>query len=104
MKDAPTYTRLTTTSPMDTNHPYWLIFSYNKGVQAHAVQHVEQATRPVESIGDIFPVLEIGDLPGSAVRSHCWIAGDYRFSVVGFDSGYVVASVCTMNSGTIVDR
>ena len=37
VEEAPTYTRLTTTSPMDANHLYWLIFSYNKGVQAHVV-------------------------------------------------------------------
>jgi hypothetical protein len=55
-------------------------------------------------MGDIFPVLEIGNLPGSAIRSHCWITQGYRFSVVGFDTGYIVASVCTMNSGTIIDR
>lgn len=58
----------------------------------------------LDQIGDVFPVLEIATLPGSATRSHCWIARGYRFSVVGFDTGYVVASVCTMNSGNIIDR
>ena len=58
----------------------------------------------MELIGDVFPVLDIGYLPGAATRSHCWIAQGYRFSVVGFDTGYVVAAVCTMQSGTIIDR
>ncbi|KAI1706793.1 KICSTOR complex protein kaptin [Ditylenchus destructor] len=102
--NAPTYTRLTTTSPLDTNQLYWLIFSYSRGVQAFSVNNQLNAVELVEHIGDIFPVLDIGDLPGSAVRSHCWIANGYRFSVVGHDTGYVIASCCSMQSGTIVDR
>uniref|UniRef100_A0A915D6R8 Uncharacterized protein n=1 Tax=Ditylenchus dipsaci TaxID=166011 RepID=A0A915D6R8_9BILA len=104
LENAPTYTRLTTTSPMDTNQLYWLIFSYSKGVQAFSILPNTKEVQPVESIGDIFPVLDIGGLPGSAIRSYCWIANGYRLSVVGYDTGYVIASVCTMSSGTIVDR
>lgn len=110
LESAPTYTRLTTTSPMDTNQLYWLIFSYSRGVQAFSILpntsklDAHEQVQPVDSIGDIFPVLDIGKLPGSAIRSHCWIANGYRLSVVGYDTGYVIACVCTMESGTIVDR
>ena len=68
------------------------------------LQHPLCSTSPIENIGDVFPVLDIGSCPGSAIRSHCWIAQDYRFSVVGYDTGYVIASVCTMQEGTIIDR
>lgn len=68
------------------------------------LQHKDCAVEPVDSVGEIFPVLEIGQLPGSAIRSHCWVIGDYRFSVVGYDTGCVIASCCTMHSGTIIDR
>lgn len=116
LKNAPTFCRLTTTSPMDSDHLYWLIFSHSRGVQAYSIlvstnsfidynfQPQSKSVEPVVSIGDIFPVLEIGDLPGSAIRSHCWITQGYRFSVVGFDTGYIAAAVCTMHSGTIIDR
>jgi len=104
VESAPTYTRLTTTSPMDANQLYWLIFSYSRGVQAFSINPCTNSVDIVECIGDIFPVLEIGGMPGSAIRSHCWIANGYRFSVVGYDTGYVIASVCTMQSGTIIDR
>lgn len=59
---------------------------------------------PVENIGNVFPVLEIGSCQGSAIRSHCWIASGHRFSAVGYDAGHVIASVCKMTEGTIVDR
>ncbi|KAE9550042.1 hypothetical protein FO519_006743 [Halicephalobus sp. NKZ332] len=104
ISNAPTFCRLTKTSPIATDELYWLIFSHSKGVQAFSIDSNTKNIEPLDQIGDVFPVLEIGTLPGSAIRSHCWIARGFRFSVVGFDTGYVVASVCTMNSGTIIDR
>lgn len=58
----------------------------------------------VESIGDVFPALEIGQLPGSPIRSSCWLLNEYRFSVVGYDTGYVIATVCSLTSKTVIDR
>uniref|UniRef100_A0AC34G509 Uncharacterized protein n=1 Tax=Panagrolaimus sp. ES5 TaxID=591445 RepID=A0AC34G509_9BILA len=104
LTNAPTYCRLTMTSPLHSNELYFLIFSHSIEARTFAINHSEKSLESIESIGDVFPVLDVGSLPGAAIKSHCWIAQGYRFSVVGFDTGYVMAAVCTMESGTIIDR
>uniref|UniRef100_A0AC34QXT5 Uncharacterized protein n=1 Tax=Panagrolaimus sp. JU765 TaxID=591449 RepID=A0AC34QXT5_9BILA len=89
---APTFCRLTKTSPIATDELYLLIFSCTIGVQAFSIDSESQKIDLLENIGDVFPVFEIRTLPGAVTRSHCWITKGYRFSVVGFDTGFVVAS------------
>uniref|UniRef100_A0A7E4V2X3 WD_REPEATS_REGION domain-containing protein n=1 Tax=Panagrellus redivivus TaxID=6233 RepID=A0A7E4V2X3_PANRE len=102
LNNAPTFTRLTISSPTDPDSPYWLIFCHNTRTQAYALDYQKETIEQVEGIGDVFPVLEIETPPGATTRSHCGIMADYRFSVIGLDTGYVVASVCKMNSGEII--
>jgi hypothetical protein len=104
LTNAPTLCRLTMTSPLRSNELYFLVFSHSIEARTFSINHSKKTLENIELIGDVFPVLDIGSLPGAAIRSHYWIAQGYRFSVIGFDTGYVMAACCTMQSGTIIDR
>ncbi|VDO51057.1 unnamed protein product, partial [Onchocerca flexuosa] len=67
-------------------------------------QPISLAIEEIESVGDIYPGLDLGDLPGSVIRSNCLQTATYRWSVLGFDTGYVIATTLAMKTNFIVDR
>uniref|UniRef100_A0A0R3QI21 ANAPC4_WD40 domain-containing protein n=1 Tax=Brugia timori TaxID=42155 RepID=A0A0R3QI21_9BILA len=67
-------------------------------------QPVSLDVEEIDSVGDIYPGLDLGDLPGSAIRSNCLQTSTYRWSVLGFDTGYVIVTALSMRTNFIEDR
>uniref|UniRef100_A0A915PV15 Uncharacterized protein n=1 Tax=Setaria digitata TaxID=48799 RepID=A0A915PV15_9BILA len=100
----PSYTRVTAEAAVASNRHCWLIFTASRAARLFVVQPISLVVEEIESIGDIYPGLDLGDLPGSAIRSHCLQTSAYRWSVLGFDTGYVIATALSMRTNFIEDR
>uniref|UniRef100_A0A915C9I6 Uncharacterized protein n=1 Tax=Parascaris univalens TaxID=6257 RepID=A0A915C9I6_PARUN len=100
----PTFTRITAESAITGNRYCWLIFTASRAARLFLVKASSITVEEVDSIGDIYPGLDLGDLPGSAVRSCCLQTSSYRWSVLGFDTGYVIVTSLSLKTNFIVDR
>ncbi|VDN35474.1 unnamed protein product [Gongylonema pulchrum] len=104
LDSVPSYTRVTGETAVADNRHCWLIFTTSRAAQLLAIHPTSLEVEDIESVGDIFPGLDLGDLPGSAVRSHCLKTSIYRWSVLGFDTGYVIATTLSLKTNFIEDR
>jgi hypothetical protein len=59
---------------------------------------------PMEKIEHMFPAFERANIFGSATRGDRFIMDGFEFNVMGFDTGYVVASVCSLDDNKLLDR
>ncbi|VDM97665.1 unnamed protein product [Thelazia callipaeda] len=104
LDNVPSFTRVTAEAAIADNRHCWLIFTASRAARLFVVQPVSLAVEEIESVGDIYPGLDLGDLPGSAIRSNCLQTPSYRWSVLGFDTGYVIATALSMKTNFIKDR
>ncbi|VDK64558.1 unnamed protein product [Anisakis simplex] len=100
----PTFTRLRAESSITNNSYCWLIFTSSRAARLFLVEPSSVKVEEVDSIGDIYPGLDLGDLPGSAIRSCCMQTSKYRWSVLGFDTGYVIVTTFSLQTNYIIDR
>ncbi|EJW74125.1 hypothetical protein WUBG_14969 [Wuchereria bancrofti] len=104
LDNVPSYTRITAEAAVANNRHCWLIFTASRAARLFVVQPVSLEVEEIESVGDIYPGLDLGDLPGSAIRSNCLQTSTYRWSVLGFDTGYVIVTALSMQTNFIEDR
>ncbi|CAG9537153.1 unnamed protein product [Cercopithifilaria johnstoni] len=104
LDNVPSYTRITAEAAVANNGHCWLIFTASRAVRLFVVQPVTLSVEEVDSVGDIYPGLDLGDLPGSAIRSNCLQTSTYRWSALGFDTGYVIVTALSMGTNFIEDR
>ncbi|VDM92259.1 unnamed protein product [Onchocerca ochengi] len=104
LDNVPSYTRITAEAAVASNRCCWLIFTTSSAARLFIIQPTSLTIEEVESVGDIYPGLDLGDLPGSVIRSNCLQTPTYRWSVLGFDTGYVIATTLSMQTNFIVDR
>lgn len=117
---APTFTKFFNTAPLEPNINYWSIFTHSQGTTLFEVNmdlkvsgntclftikipFDKRIIGPIPA-KDVFPPLEIADLPGSVLRSEIWTTQGQTVVLAGFDSGYVIASACPVGSNTVTDR
>uniref|UniRef100_A0A914UV27 Uncharacterized protein n=1 Tax=Plectus sambesii TaxID=2011161 RepID=A0A914UV27_9BILA len=100
----PTYCRLTGTSSLTNGLHVWLIFTAARAVRCITIEPTTGANCEIESIGDIYPELELGALPGATLRTSCLTTSVGRWSAIGCDTGYVIASVSSHSQNLIIDR
>ncbi|KAK6109212.1 hypothetical protein QQG55_35110 [Brugia pahangi] len=104
LDNVPSYTRITAEAAVANNRHCWLIFTASRAARLFVVQPVSLEVEEIDSVGDIYPGLDLGDLPGSAIRSNCLQTSTYRWSVLGFDTGYVIVTALSMRTNFIEDR
>jgi len=107
LEKPPTYCRLALAGPSTTfvgHHHVWLIFSAMNDVQCYSVTTETGECELLSSVGDVYPELDLGSLPGSAIRSTCHHSAKTRWSAIGTDTGHVIASVSQADSNYIQDR
>ncbi|KAL3986100.1 hypothetical protein ACH3XW_41345 [Acanthocheilonema viteae] len=104
LDNVPSYTRITAEAVVANNRHCWLIFTASRAARLFVVQPVSLSVEEIDSVGDIYPELDLGDLPGSAIRSNCLQTPTYRWSVLGFDTGYVIVTALSMQTNFIEDR
>ncbi|VDM44902.1 unnamed protein product [Toxocara canis] len=75
LKNPPTFTRLTAETAIANNRHCWLIFTSSRAARLFLVEPSSVTVEEVDSIGDIYPGLDLGDLPGSAVRTKLKFSG-----------------------------
>ncbi|KAM3716101.1 Coiled-coil domain-containing protein [Dirofilaria immitis] len=104
LDNVPSYTRITAEAAIANNRHCWLIFTASRAARLFVIQPISLAIEEIESVGDIYPGLDLGDLPGFAIRSNCLQTSTYRWSVLGFDTGYVIATALSMKTNFIEHR
>lgn len=104
LDNVPSFTRVTAEAAIADNRHCWLIFTASRAARLFVVQPTSLAIEEIESVGDIYPGLDLGDLPGCAIRSNCLQTSIYRWSVLGFDTGYVIATTLSLKTNFIEDR
>lgn len=104
LDNVPSYTRVTAEAAVANNRHCWLVFTASRAPRLFVIQPTSLAVEEIELIGDIYPGLDLGDLPGCAIRSSCLQTSTYRWSVLGFDTGYVIATSLSLKTNFIECR
>ncbi|VDK88153.1 unnamed protein product, partial [Litomosoides sigmodontis] len=67
LDNIPSYTRITVEAAVANNRQCWLIFTASRAARLFVLQPLSLLVEEIDSVGDIYPGLDLGDLPGSAI-------------------------------------
>ncbi|VDN54690.1 unnamed protein product [Dracunculus medinensis] len=104
LENPPTFTKVIAESQTVKDRNCWLIFTSSQAARLYLIDPLSLAVEEVDSIGDIYPGLDLGDLPGSVIRSSCFQSCTYRWSLLGFDTGYAIVTTLSLQTNFIVHR
>lgn len=84
------------------NKSYWFIFGHSSTAQCY--QFSDEAVVPITNFVDSFPEFASKNLFGSMIRLDQLEMEGLHFVLFGFDTGYLVATVCETATSKLLDR